>query len=145
MMTLAAEQPRISPKAAALLVEHLDDPPSPPANTPNIIYTLLVDFPSDSSLVHTLLKFAEKSPDPNVSAYALEGLKFINTLDSEALHFASASIRSPDPQIQAADIDLIEAKHLTVRAEFSQYLHRIATSPEEPQDLRLRAQHALAQ
>lgn len=142
---LAAEQPRISSKAAAVLVANLDEPPSPPANAGNTVYRLLAHFSSDPAMIHKLVNFAEKSSEPSVSSNALEGLKFVKTLDSQALAFATVCLRSSDRSIKAGAIDLIEAKHLKVRAEFSQFLGRIAANAEEPQDLRLRARHALAQ
>lgn len=141
---LAAEQPRIRSKAAGLLVAHLDDPALSASDAANIVYPLLLNFPADPMVIHKVLNFAQSSSEPGISSNALDGLKFVATLDSAAFNFIEECLSRSDASVEAASIDLIAAKHLRARTGFSEYLHRVAADPKSTQDLRLRAEAALA-
>jgi hypothetical protein len=74
MTMLAAAQPRISSKAAAMLVAHPDDSAIWAMDAGSIVYGLLFNFPSDPTMIHQVLNFAGKSSEPGVSSNAVKGL-----------------------------------------------------------------------
>jgi hypothetical protein len=137
--TLAMANPQPSESAAAVLLAQLDEGESP-LDYANIVGSLIRNFPSDAAMRHKVLRFVEAKSLPNVTLAALNGLHVMKDFDEDSIQFIRACLGDRDQFTRASALDLLKDSSMGVRSQFADRIKELASDPEEPRDVQVRAQ-----
>ena len=138
---LGLMNPNPSPKAIGLLTSHLDDPSNSLDISLTICASLLQMY--NDELIKTVLTFAQKRGDPDITAGVVRGLGLNRSHNEEGLALIGKSLDSPNQSVKLAAVDAASRADGATRARFLAQLHGIASDGRESAEVRSAAQAAI--
>lgn len=143
LTVLGLMQPKLPPKAIALLDAHLEDKGNSAQETLTIAASLIKAAPTDASTLHKILMVVSNRADPGLTNSVIRQLGLSKSRLPEAMDFISANLNKEDPGLRASAVDAVSRLDKDKRALFSSQLVRISSDARESQHVRTQATQAL--
>lgn len=123
--------PKPSEAAAAVLVSNLEDEADADVlHDGTVAGSLLMTFPSDTSMRRRLLKFVERRSDSLLTSEVVRALRKVKQFAPEDLTFIRSCLADDNPWVLAATIDLLADIDSNVREQFMERINAIAAEPQ---------------
>jgi hypothetical protein len=140
---LGSLNPKLPDKVIAYFDANLESTRNSSEEAQTIAVLLLEAAPADASILHRVLGFVSRRADSNLTDGVLHQLGLSRIQLPEAVDFISANLNQDDRRLRAGAVEAASRLDKDTRAQFNGQLSRIASDPEEPQDVRKQAAAAL--
>jgi len=142
LQILGGTSPELSSKTLTYLAAHVADKDNTPQDTGWMACMLLKDG-SDPQLIHDVVSLVQKQNQHDAVISVLGCLRLYPTKNADALAFVGSSLDSPDEWVRRRAVEAVERIPLVERSPFLEQLHRLATDPRQPTEIRSGAAEAL--